>query len=95
MGQAKNRGTFEQRVEAARSKWNDSIEVQKKEMEELDALEQRQLTALGNFVNKQIIPSMERQYGPLMRADFSLIDMPIASAARAEALAESMKKLTK
>jgi hypothetical protein len=95
MGQAKNRGTLEQRVEQARSKWNDSIEVQKQEMEELDKLEQRQLAALGNFVSNQIIPQMERQYGPLMRADYSLIDMPIASAARAEALADSMKKMSK
>ena len=95
MGQARKRGTLEQRVEVARSKWNGSIEVQKKEMEELDALEKRQLEALGNFVSNQVIPQMERQYGPLMRADYSLIDMPIASAARAEALANSLQKIPK
>ena len=95
MGAAKRRGTLEQRVEAARSKWNTGIEVQKKEMEELDALEKRQLDALGRFVNTQVLPQMELQYGPLMRADYSLIDMPIASAARAEALANSLQKIPK
>jgi hypothetical protein len=95
MGQAKNRGTLEQRVEAARSKWNGDIEVQKKEMEELDALEQRQLEALGRFVNTQVIPQMERQYGALMRADFSLIDMPIAAKARADEFTKALEKSAK
>jgi Ni/Co efflux regulator RcnB len=95
MGQAKQRGTFEQRVDAARSKWNTSIEVQKREMEELDALEKRQLEALGNFVNGQILPHMERQHGALMRADFSLIGLAVTTKASAEIMAESLNNAAK
>jgi hypothetical protein len=75
MGQAKNRGTFEQRVEQSREKWNQSIEVQRQDIEQMDALEKRQLEAMGNFLTTRVLPSMERQYGALMRIDFTKIPL--------------------
>jgi len=95
MGQAKQRGTFEQRVEQSRVKWEQGIEVTKKEIQEMEALEQRQLDALGRFVNNQVLPHMERQHGALMRADFSLVDMPVTKMSQEQAMAEALKKAAK
>lgn len=75
MGQAKNRGTFEQRQAAAHERIDANIEVRKQEIEEMDKLEQRQLSAMNTFVNSRIIPQMERQHGALMRIDFSKIPL--------------------
>lgn len=77
MGQAKKRGNFEQRQSAAYERVTAGIEVRKKEIEEMEALEKRQLAAMGNFLNARIIPAMERQHGPLMRIDFSKMPMPV------------------
>lgn len=75
MGQARQRGTLEVRVEQAREQANTDMEVRRKEVEELEAFEQRQVQAIGNFVSQRIMPMMEKQYGPLMRADFSNIPL--------------------
>lgn len=75
MGQAKQRGTFEQRQSAAYNRIDANIEVRKKEIEEMDALERRQTEALGNFVNSYVVPRLERQHGTLMRADYSLVPL--------------------
>ncbi len=75
MGQAKKRGTFEQRQAAAYEAVDANIEVRKKELEEMDALERRQTEAMQNFVNSQLIPRLDRKYGHLMRADYSLVKL--------------------
>ena len=82
MGQAKKRGTLDQRIDQAREKFEAGIEVQKKELAEFEALEKRQLEAMGNFLNKQVLPQMERQHGALMRADYSQIELSITKAAK-------------
>lgn len=81
MGQAKKRGTFAQRQAAAYDTVKAGIEVRKREIEEMDALEQRQLDAMGNFLNTRIIPAMEKQHGALMRADFTLVPLTVTNAA--------------
>lgn len=82
MGMAKKRGTLEQRIEQAREKFEAGIEVQRKEVAELDAMEKRQMEALGNFVTNVVAPQMDRQHGALMRADYTLIPLPITRAAQ-------------
>jgi hypothetical protein len=79
MGQANRRGTFEQRQAAAYERIDADIEVRKKEIEELDALEARQMAAMSNFVNNHVLPRLERAPDPvmstLMRADYSLVEL--------------------
>lgn len=75
MGQAKKRGTFEQRQSAAYDRIDAHIEVRKKELEEMDALERRQTEAMQNFVTSQLLPQMDRRHGTLMRADYSLVPL--------------------
>jgi hypothetical protein len=38
---------------------------------------------------------MERQHGALMRADFSLVDMPVTKMSQEQAMAEALKKAAK
>lgn len=75
MGQARNRGTFEQRQAAAYEAVEANIEVRKKELEQMDDLERRQTEAMKHFVDSQLIPQMDRKYGHLMRADYSLVKL--------------------
>lgn len=75
MGAAKQRGTREQRVEQAREQAIADMEARKNELEAMDALEQRQNAALSEFMGKRILPQMEKQYGALMRTDFSSIPL--------------------
>jgi hypothetical protein len=73
MGQAKQRGTLEQRIEQSRQKWDAGIEAQKKEIADLDALEKRQLEAMGRFVDTQVMPRLRTS--PLVRIDYSGIEL--------------------
>ena len=75
MGQARNRGNFEQRRAAAYEAVEANIEVRKKELEQMDDLERRQTEAMKHFVDSQLIPQMDRKYGHLMRADYSLVKL--------------------
>ena len=75
MGQARNRGNFEQRQAAAYEAVEANIEVRKKELEQMDDLERRQTEAMKHFVDSQLIPQMDRKYGHLMRADYSLVKL--------------------
>lgn len=75
MGQAKQRGTFEQRQAAAYEAVDANIEVRKRELEQLDEFEKRQLDAMGRFLNTTVMPSIERRIGAPIRIDFSQIPM--------------------
>lgn len=95
MGQARNRGNFEQRVEQAREAFNTDIDAKKQDIAGMEALEARQIAAMGQYVNLRVLPQMERQYGPLMRVDFSNIELKITAnaVAPAEALANQNETL--
>jgi len=82
MGQAKQRGTFEQRQQEAYARIDASIEVRKKEIEELDALEKRQMEGLGTWANAYFA-QMEHHNKrnavatALTRADFSQLELRV------------------
>lgn len=74
MGQAKNRGTFEQRQQAAYDRIDGNIAIRRQEIEELDKFEQRQSSAMNTFVEAHVLPRLFNQRNPmaaaLTRTDF-------------------------
>lgn len=78
MGQAKQRGTFEQRQQQAYDRIDANIEVRKKELEELDAFEKRQTDMMQNYVTNVVVKNMERVRDPvakcLINADFTQLE---------------------
>ena len=82
MGQAKQRGTFEERQKAAYERIDANIEMRKKEIEEMDALEKRQMEGLGTWANAYFT-QMERHNKrnavatALTRTDFSQLELRV------------------
>lgn len=81
MGQAKQRGTFEQRQKAAYERIDANIEVRKKELEELDAFEKRQTDMMQTYVNNVVVKQMEKIRDPVAKAlittDFTQLELRI------------------
>jgi hypothetical protein len=80
MGQAKQRGTFTERQEAAYAAVDSNVEVRKKELEELEVFEQRQTAAIGSFITgtfEQIVRNNSRNpiAAALTRTDFSQVPL--------------------
>lgn len=73
MGQARNRGNLEQRIEQAREKFEATIEQDKQDIVQMEALEKRQREGLQHWVDSQVIPALNRKYGPMMTADLSIL----------------------
>jgi hypothetical protein len=93
MGQAKNRGTFEQRQEAAFRHIDADVEVRKKELEELDAFEKRQRDMMQNYVTNVLVKNMERVRDPvakcLINADFTQLELRVMSQLQDKMFAEN------
>lgn len=80
MGQAKQRGTFEQRQQAAYERIENHIDARKKELEELTAFEQRQNDFIAQIAT-MTLDRIERENArnavatALTRTDFSLVGL--------------------
>jgi hypothetical protein len=99
MGQAKQRGTFEQRQQQAYDRIDANIEVRKKELEELEAFEKRQLNTMQDYVTNVVVKNMERVRDPvakaLINADYSQLELRVFATLPAEEQQKMIDSLQK
>lgn len=85
MGQAKKRGTFDERQQIAYNLIDANVEVRKKELEQLEVFEKRQVEALGGYI-QHVFEGIENKNkrdsvaNTLTRIDFSHVPFALRDA---------------